>query len=531
MGSERLTRRTLLRSAALATTAVATPFVRGAYAAGKVVASGSMVLGWHTNVAPRWLDPLQHDGGATPDNFLNAVQDALIKNFRNELYDHLALAERYEFAEDAKSATFWLRPGLKFHNGTPVTPADVKWGYEHYHGAWAAVLHATTESVETPDDVTVRFNFKQPFLDFPRLIGTANVCGAGWVVPAKYYQEVGQDGFAQKPVGAGPYKLVAQEPGTKLEFEAFEDYYRPVHVKKFTIISVPDSATRVAMLERGEADIVYGIPGELVARIKDNPKLMLAPVVSGNFWLEFPGFQDPKNPFHDKRVREAISLAIDRDAINQAESAGFGVVDGNWINDDVQYALSWPKWEYDLTKAKKLMADAGFPNGFTVDWLTPAPPFYSRGERVISQLQAIGIRTRLQTLERSVFLKRRQAGMKEWPGINIVFTGARVGASWANWYESEFKCGGMLAADEFCVKDLDAKYEKYLASDKPDERKALAEEIQRGILENYYFVPVFRHAFMNAIGPRIAATKWQDVFPSAITTGYPYPWEDIQLKA
>jgi hypothetical protein len=70
-----------------------------------------------------------------------------------------------------------------------------------------------------------------------------------------------------------------------------------------------------------------------------------------------------------------------------------------------------------------------------------------------------------------------------------------------------------------------------LASDKPAERKVLAEEIQRGILENYYFVPVFRHAFMNAIGPRIAAAKWQDVFPSFISTGYAYPWEDIQLKA
>src|SRR5262249_4469223 len=202
-----------------------------------------------------------------------------------------------------------------------------------------------------------------------------------------------------------------------------------------------------------------------------------------------------------------------------------------WINEDVQYALGWPKWEYNLGKAKMLMADAGYPNGFTVDWLTPAPPFYSRGERVISQLQAIGIRTRLQTLERSVFLKRRQGGLKEWPGVNIIFTGARIGASWANWYESEFKCGGMLAADEFCVKDLDAQYEKYLASVKPDERKVLAEQIQREILENYYFVPVFRHAFMNAIGPRIKATKWQDVFPSAISTGYPYPWEDIELKA
>jgi ABC-type transport system substrate-binding protein len=74
------------------------------------------------------------------------------------------------------------------------------------------------------------------------------------------------------------------------------------------------------------------------------------------------------------------------------------------------------------------------------------------------------------------------------------------------------------------------QYARYLASDKPAERKALAYEIQRTMLEEYYFVPVFRHAFMNAIGPRIAATKWQDVFPSFKSTGYAYPWEDIRLK-
>ena len=197
-----VTRRTVLRIGALASTALAMPYVRGARAAGGVVPSGKLVLAWHTNIATRWLDPQQHDGGATPDNFLNVLHDALIKNFREELYDHLALAERYEFAEDAKSAVFWLRPGTKFHNGAPLTPEDVKWSYEHYHGAWAKVLHDKPDGVETRDGRTVRFNFKQPFLDFPRLMGTANVCGAGWVVPAKYYQEVGQEGFVTNPIGS-----------------------------------------------------------------------------------------------------------------------------------------------------------------------------------------------------------------------------------------------------------------------------------------------------------------------------------------
>src|SRR5829696_5030201 len=305
-----LTRRRVLQTAAAVGATV--PFAGTAMAAGGVTPKGRMVLAWHTNIAPRWLDPGQHDGSATPDNFLHVVHDALIKNYKQKLYDHLALAEHFEFAEDARSATFRLRPNLSFHDGSPVTPDDVKWSYENYHGAWAQVLHERTDRITLVDKRTIRFDFKAPFLDFARLLGTSNVCGAGWVVPAKYVEKVGKDGFVAKPVGAGPYKLVNQEPGTRLDFEAFDGYYAPVHIKEFTILSAPDAATRVAMVERGEADITYGLSGELVRRIQRSQKVMLAPVLSGNWWLKFPGFQDPNNPFHDKRVRQAVSLAIDR---------------------------------------------------------------------------------------------------------------------------------------------------------------------------------------------------------------------------
>lgn len=521
-----LGRRGALASGAAAMAQATTPLRRAR--AATVAPSGKLVLAWHSNIAARWLDPLQHDGTASPDNFLMALHDGLIKNFRDVRYDHPALAEGYEFAEDAKSATFRLRPGIRFHDGTPVTPADVKWSYEHYRGAWGGVLRDRTQGIELLDDRTVRFHFNAPFLDFPMLMGSANACGAAWVVPAKYYEQTGQAGFVQKPIGAGPYRLVSQQPGVKLEFEAFTDYYRPINIKQLTMVSVPEAATRIAMLERGEADIVYFIPGELLDRVKNNPKVRLAPLVSGNWWLQFPGFQNPANPFHDKRVRQAVSLAINRDAINDAESGGLGVVDGNWINDDVEHALEWPKWEHDIPKARKLMAEAGYANGLTVDWVTPVPNYYSRGERIVSQLQAIGIRSRLQVMERGVFLKKLQGGLREWPGVQIIFNATRIGGTWSNWYDTLFRCGGHLAQDFFCVKDLDDQYTKYQASYDKAERKLLAEQIQRGILENYYFVPVFRHAFVNAIGPRVAAQKWQDVFPT-ITSGFAYPWEDIKL--
>jgi peptide/nickel transport system substrate-binding protein len=522
-----VSRRSILAAAAFGATAL--PYVRVAGAAAEGAPKGKMVLAWHTNIAARWLDPQQHDGTASPDNFLMAAHDALIKNFREVKFDHPALAEKFEFGEDAKSATMRLRGGLKFHDDAPVTPADVKWSFEHYRGAWGDVLKAKTDGIELDGDHTVRFHFKEPFPDFPILLGTGNVCGAGWVVPASYYEKVGPEGFMQKPVGAGPYKLVGQQQGVRLEFEAFEGYYRPVQVRHLTMVTVPEAATRVAMLERGEADIIYNVPGELIERIKSNPKLTLAPVLSANFWLEFPGFQDASNPFHDKRVRQAVSLAVDRDAMNEAESGGLGRVDGNWINDDVVYGMPWPKWPHDPAKAKQLLAEAGFADGFNVDWVTPLPDYFSRGERIVSMLRKIGIRGKLQVMERGVFLKQLQGGLKQWPGTRIILNAARIGGTWSNWYDSYMKCGGFNGRDRNCVPELDAEFARYLASTDAKERQQSAEKIQRDILENHYFVPVFRHAAMQAFGPRINAAKWQDVFPT-ITTAYAYPWEDIRLK-
>ena len=137
-----------------------------------------------------------------------------------------------------------------------------------------------------------------------------------------------------------------------------------------------------------------------------------------------------------------MSLTIDRKAINDAESGGMGRVSGNWINDDVEYALDWPQFETNIPKAKELMKQAGYPDGFKVDWLTVVPNYFPRGERVISQLKAIGIHTRLQTMERGVYLKRLEGGLKEWPGVQIIMNATRIGGSWSSWYDSMFKCGG-----------------------------------------------------------------------------------------
>ena len=351
----------------------------------KVVPKGKIVLAWHTNMASKWLDPQEHDGTATTDNFLNALHDALIKNYRETLFDHPGLAERYEFAPDAKSATFWLRPGVKFHNGEPVTVEDVKFSFENYRGAKADVLKTKTERIEIVDARTVRFHFKEPFLDFPMIFGTSNVSGAGWIVPAKYYQQVGPDGFKQKPIGAGPYKLVHQEPGTKLEFEAFEDYYRPVHVKQLVMIAVPEGTTRVAMLERGEADMMYLVPGELIERLQKNPKMMLAPVLSGSWWLEFPGFQIPKI-LSMIAVRQRGEPGR-RPAGHQRGGTG-RVWQDQWQLDQQRCAICHgvASLRARCRARQTALERSGLSERLHGGWLTPVPTYYSRGESVGAQL-------------------------------------------------------------------------------------------------------------------------------------------------
>src|SRR5205823_4364860 len=136
-----------------------------------------------------------------------------------------SLAESYEVAPDNKSATFKLRPNIKFHDGSPVTPEDVKFTAENYRGASAGILKSKIDRIELPDNRTVKFIFKEPFLDFMTVYGSP-ASGAAWIVPKAYYEKVGKDGFKNAPIGAGPYRFVRQSPGQEVEFEAFPDYWR-----------------------------------------------------------------------------------------------------------------------------------------------------------------------------------------------------------------------------------------------------------------------------------------------------------------
>src|SRR5215467_9126585 len=371
--------------------------------AGPVAAApeGTMTWGLHVTLAAKWLDPADTEAFINPFMVLYAVHDALVKPMPGS--DNTpCLAESWTQSKDGLTYEFVLRKGVKFHNGDPVTAEDVKFSFDRYRGAAAKLLKERVRDVQVVDPGRVRFHLKEPWPDFMTFYGTS-ATGAAWVVPKKYVEKVGDDGFLRAPIGAGPYRVVSFQPGVSLVMEAFEGYWRKTPtVKRLVFRSMADETTRAAALKSGDVDIVYLLSGPTAQEIKRTPGLRLvAARPPGVPYLDMPEQWDPKSPWHDRRVRLAASHAIDRNALNDAETLGMSRPTGALIPRVLDFSRAFEPPPYDPALAKKLLAEAGYPNGFDAGDLTPFPPFFSLAEGLINYLQAVGIRTRLRTMERA----------------------------------------------------------------------------------------------------------------------------------
>ena len=257
--------------------------------------SGQLTWAIHVSLAPTWFDPAETEGIITPYMVLYALHDAMVKPMPGKTQTP-CLAESWTASPDGLSYDFVLRRGVKFHNGEPVTAEDVKFSFERYHGAAHQLMKDNVAAIEVPDPQHVRFKLKKPWPDFITFYSTAS--GSGWIVPKKYVEQVGDDGFKKAPIGAGPYKFVSFTPGVELVLEAFDGYWRKTPaVKRLVMKVIPDEATRLAALKRGEVDIAYSIRSELAEELRRTPGLALKPVVlQAPNWLYFPEQWDPKSP-------------------------------------------------------------------------------------------------------------------------------------------------------------------------------------------------------------------------------------------
>jgi len=479
---------------------------------------GEMRWALYITISPNYFDPGEVVGQLTPFWFLYGMHDALVKAMPGNLMTP-SLAESWTVSSEGRVYEFKLREGLKFHNGDPFTAEDVKFSFQRAKGS--KVLKDKVKEVTSPSPYRVRFHLHEPWPDFMSFFGTV-VSGAGWVVPKKYVEQVGNDGFKKHPIGLGPYKFVSHTPGIELVMEAFEGYWRKMpSVKRVVFKSVPEATTRVAMLKRGEVDIAYLLDVPQAQELKRDPNFKVA--FSGGigiFFLDFLEQWDPKSPWHDKRVRQAASLALDRQALSDAETLGASKPAGNYIPRTFEFALPIEPDRYDPARAKKLLAEAGYPNGFDAGELHQLPPYFSLGESIVNYLQAVGIRMKMRPMERAAYYTA--LATKKLKGV-CVCTSALYGNA-ASRMSEVIPSEGTYAYGGY--PDMDALYRQQAIEPDRKKREAILHQIQHMIHDRVRLAPIYEYIWPSGIGPRVAEP--------ALMLINPYPWsaplEEVRLK-
>ena len=483
-------------------------------------AEGQMTWAFHVTIAPRWLDPGETESAITPFMVLYALHDALVKPMPAGQTTP-SLAEAWTVSPDWKTYDFVLRNGVRFHNGDAVTADDVKFSFERYRGGGAKLLKDKVKEVQVLDARRVRFVMKDPWPDFMTFYGTT-ATGAGWVVPKKYVEKVGDEGFSKAPIGAGPYRFVSVTPGVEMVLEAFDGYWRKApSVKRLVFKSVPEETTRAAALKRGEVDIAYFLNGPVAQDIRRTPGLKLtAARTNAVFFLDFVDQWNPKSPWHDQRVRLAASLAVDRKAINEAESLGFSGLTGNIVPRHMEFALPIDPHPYDPKRAKQLLVEAGYPNGFDGGEISPNPPYFTMAEAVATNLGAVGIRIKLRTMERAAWL----TAWREKALHGVVLAAQGAGGNAATRIEGLATRGGMFTYGVLPeVEDLFQRQARELDRKK---RAELLHQIQKILFDRVVFAPIWENGFIRGVGPRVQESALE------LIQAYPYsaPMEDVRLK-
>jgi peptide/nickel transport system substrate-binding protein len=482
--------------------------------------AGEVVMAWHVTIAPAWFDPSTAPAQITPFGLLYAIHDALVRPLPGQKVGN-SLAESWTESADGLVYEFKIRANARFHNGEPVTADDAKFSLERYKGAGATELQARVRQVEAVDARTLRIHLKEPWPDFMTFYGTS-VTAAGLVIPRKYVQQVGDDGFRKHPIGAGPYKFVSHAPGVEVVLEAFPGYWRRVpNVKRLVMKSVPEGTTRVAMLKKGEADIALALDGEDAENVRRDPRLQLVPSKHASiYWIEFAEQWDPKSPWHDRRMRLALNHALDRKGINEVSCLGFCPPTAVIVPRVMDFALQTQPMAYDPVKARQLMAEAGYPNGLDAGDFVPTPPFFTTAEAAVNNLNAVGLRVRIRTMERASFVTAWRD--KKLRGLFMVAVGNSGNAASRVtefiYSKGTYAYGGYPDIDDLVVQQARERDVR--------RREALLHRIQQLSMDRVMFAPIMDYRTLRGVGPRLAEHM--------LDTQHliPYPaYEDMKLKS
>ncbi|MFC1909548.1 ABC transporter substrate-binding protein [Chloroflexota bacterium] len=477
--------------------------------------AGEFIEAKHVDIAPKYFDPTLSTGSSEAWAYYHQMLDALIKPMP-EGPRTLCLATALYLSDDEKVYEFKLREGVKFHNGDTMTAVDVKYSFERYSGIYSNDLHEKVERVEIVDDYTIRFHLKDPWPGFLAMYTDTCFSGANFIVPAAYVERVGDEGFLLHPIGCGPYKFVSFDKDG-LVLEAFEDYWRKVpHIKTIKSRSITEGSTRLAALVTDEVDMGRSLRGDLYYAAMKEPNVTVYPSSSLSMWyLELTAQWDPNSPWSDVRVRKAATLALDRPTLRDAAQPG-GNLSSTIIPPSIPGTISVERKAdpYDPEKAKELLAEAGYPNGFYGGGLYGTDSKIPLMELIASYWSKVGIEIDLKILERAAFYAAKEdLSMKG----DIVLGGTagpdlfgRLASTMTNVY-------GHYA-------DVDDLWAKIEVSQDFEGRAVLMRQFEELVTDKYIYVPLTQVCSAIGVGPRV---KYAALDISIIS--WASPWEDVEL--
>jgi len=390
------------------------------------------------------LDPIQQTDGESFKVTEN-VFDTLVGYAEESTEVVPSLAEKWEISPDGLTYTFHLRSGVKFHDGTDFNAEAVKWnferwmdkshpqhnkeGFEYYNdmfGGYKGDENHVIKSVEAVDPQTVKFTLNRPLAPFIQNLGMS--CFA--IASPKAVQEMGPEKFNENPVGTGPFVFKEWKRNDTITLEKNPNYWNAGFPKleKIVFKVIPENTARLTALTSGEIDMMDGLNPDDAQAVKDNQDLQL--ILRPSMNIGFVGFNVEKKPFDNPKVREALSYAINKPAIIEAFFAGLGEPATNPMPPSIWgHNGNIKDREFNLDKAKQLLTEAGFPNGFKIKfWAMPvARPYMPDGvkiaEAIQQDLKKIGVEAEIVTMEWATYLEKTKAGEQEmfmlgWTGDN-----------------------------------------------------------------------------------------------------------------
>ncbi len=388
------------------------------------------------------------------------------------------LALSHETSADGKTVTIKLRPGVKFHDGEPLDAAAAKYSFDRHlnlKGSFRKPEIAAIDSVDVVDPLTIRLNLKAPFS--PLLAQLTD--RAGMMVSPKAAEAAG-DKFGLHPVCAGPYKFVERIQQDRIVVEKFADYWNKdqVFIDKITYLPIVDSTVRLANLKSGGLDLIERVLATDIKAVRDLPKVKLSKAVSlGYVGLTMNLANGPKadNPLaKNPKVREALELSIDREAINQVVFNGEFVPGNQWVSPQNPYYQSkFPIPKRDVAKAKALLKEAGVAAPLTLDLMVPnGVEFRSVAEVVQSMAAEAGFDLKIRLTEFATSLKQAEDGNFQ------IFLIGWSGRSDPDGNSYSFQtCGSPQNNSKLCDPEVDAAQNEARTKSTLEDRKAAYEKV------------------------------------------------------